>query len=77
MDKGRIVEALGAEETMVVGNGYIDRFMLEKAALGFCIIGHEGASVKAIVNSDVILNNIEDFFSMMDEPKRLIATLRG
>ena len=51
--------------------------MMKAAALGFCIAGPEGASAKAIMNSDVVLKSIECFFDLMDEPKRLIATLRG
>jgi len=51
--------------------------MLKAAALGFCIIGSEGASTKAILSSDVVLGKIEDFFSLIEEPKKLIATLRG
>ena len=76
-DKESLVESLGCNETIAVGNGFNDRAMLKAAALGFCIAGPEGASVKAIINSDVVVGGIEDFFSMIDEPKRLIATLRG
>jgi len=76
-DKESLVQALGAGETIAVGNGFNDRLMMKAAALGFCIAGPEGASAKAIMNSDVVVSGIEDFFSMIDEPKRLIATLRG
>ena len=76
-DKERFIEELGCEETIAVGNGFNDRLMLKAAALGFCIAGPEGASAKAMMNSDVVVCKIEDFFSMIDEPKRLIATLRG
>ncbi|HKL11545.1 MAG TPA: hypothetical protein VJ990_08855 [Clostridia bacterium] len=76
-DKEKFIEELGCEETIAVGNGFNDRFMLKASALGFCIAGPEGASVKAMMNSDVVVCKIEDFFSMIDEPKRLVATLRG
>ncbi|PLX31212.1 MAG: hypothetical protein C0604_07840 [Clostridiales bacterium] len=76
-DKESLVQALGAGETIAVGNGFNDRLMMKAAALGFCIAGPEGASAKAIMNSDVVLKSIECFFDLMDEPKRLIATLRG
>jgi soluble P-type ATPase len=76
-DKERLVETVGARETIAIGNGFNDRLMLKAAALGFCIAGPEGASTKALLSSDVVLGKIEDFFLMMEEPKRLIATLRG
>ncbi len=76
-DKESLVETLGAKETIAVGNGFNDRLMLKTAALGFCIAGPEGASTKTLLSSDVVLGKIEDFFVMMEEPKRLIATLRG
>ena len=76
-DKEILVEELGREETIAIGNGYNDRLMLKAAALGFCIAGPEGASTKAIMASDVVLKSIEDFFMLIKEPKGLIATLRG
>ena len=76
-DKESLVEELGREETIAIGNGYNDRLMLKAAALGFCIAGPEGASTKAIMASDVVLKSIEDFFMLIKEPKGLIATLRG
>lgn len=76
-DKEKLIEDLGIEKTIAIGNGFNDRLMLKAAALGFCIIGSEGASTKAILSSDVVLGKIEDFFSLIEEPKKLIATLRG
>lgn len=76
-DKRALVASLGRETTLAVGNGYNDRLMLETAALGFCVIGPEGASSKALMSSDVVLGRIEDFFDLMEDPRGLIATLRG
>lgn len=76
-DKEELVKSLGQKETIAVGNGFNDRLMLKAAALGFCIMGPEGAATQALLNSDAALGSIDDFFALLEEPQKLIATLRG
>jgi soluble P-type ATPase len=51
--------------------------MLKTAALGICILGDEGTSVKAMMNADVMVKSINDAFRLFLHPKRLIASLRS
>ena len=75
-EKEVFVNSLNASNVIAIGNGNNDSLMLKAAKIGVCIIQEEGASSKALVNSDIILKNIDDFFEMINKPKRLIATLR-
>ncbi len=67
---------LGAEKTIAVGNGANDELMLQEAVLSFCVINEEGAALKSLLASDVVLKSIADFFALVFNPSRLKATLR-
>ena len=71
-----LVQKLGKEATICIGNGSNDATMLEKSALGICILGREGASADAIMNADLIVPDINDALDLLLNPKRLVATLR-
>lgn len=71
-----LVEQLGKEAAICIGNGSNDATMLKESALGICILGREGASANAIMNSDLILSDINDALDLLLNPKRLVATLR-
>jgi len=64
------------EGVFAVGNGSNDSLMLKIADIGVCVIEDEGASVKSIINADIVCKNIEDAFELVINPKRIIATLR-
>lgn len=76
-EKLKFIEMLGAEETVAIGNGTNDELMLKGAALGIAVLGHEGASVKAVNAADVVVTDIVCGLDMLLNPKRLVATLRG
>jgi P-type E1-E2 ATPase len=67
---------IGNETTAAIGNGSNDILMLKDAAIGICVIGREGASWEAMINSDMIVWDINDALEMFLNPKRVIATLR-
>lgn len=71
-----LVDELGADSVVAIGNGANDALMLRDAALGIAVISGEGASVSAIMAADVAVHSIEDALGLLLEPKRLIATLR-
>ena len=75
-EKEDFVKNLNASKLIAVGNGNNDSLMLKAARIGVCILQNEGASSKALFNSDIILKDINDFFDMLRNSKRLIATLR-
>jgi P-type E1-E2 ATPase len=83
VEKGRedaqklaLVEKLGKEETVSIGNGSNDVSMLKESVMGICVLGREGASAEAIMNSDLIVSEINDALDLLLNPKRLVATLR-
>ncbi len=75
--KAALVRALGARQTIAVGNGSNDWQMLREAAVGIVIVGCEGASAKAAANADILVTCVKDAIDCILNPLRLIATLRG
>lgn len=75
--KRDVVESLGAEKVVAIGNGRNDRQMLELAAVGIAIIQAEGAATQAVMSADVVSTHILDALKLLQKPKRLIATLRS
>jgi len=71
-----LVQQLGKENTICIGNGSNDASMLKESALGVCALGREGASVEAIMSSDLVVSDINDALDLLLKPDRLIATLR-
>ncbi len=74
--KARVVRACGASRTAAIGNGMNDEAMLREAALGFAVIGAEGAAGRAVLAADVIVLSVVDALDMLRYPQRLVATLR-
>ena len=75
-DKLDFVNTLGAEETIVIGNGYNDRLVLEHAALSILVIGSEGCCATALQKADIVVKDILDALDLLFKPMRIIATLR-
>ena len=73
-EKEEFVKELGY--VFAIGNGSNDSLMLKQADIGVCVIEDEGASVKSIVNADIVCKSIYDAFGMLINPKRIIATMR-
>lgn len=74
--KREIVQKLGSEVTMTIGNGNNDAQMFEESVLSVALIGDEGCASKAIVASDIICNHIADALDLLLYPTRIKATLR-
>jgi len=67
---------LGAERVVAIGNGANDVAMLHAAALSICVMCSEGASVEALLASQVVVTNPIDALDAVLRPSRLKATLR-
>ncbi|MEJ5267265.1 MAG: HAD hydrolase family protein [Bacteroidales bacterium] len=76
LQKLEYVKKLGSNSVIAIGNGYNDSLMLKEAALGIVVVQGEGASVKAILNSDIVTNNISDALELLLNPLRISASLR-
>lgn len=76
MEKAGYIDALIARYCVAVGNGNNDAQMIKDAALGIAVIGDEGCSTTALMNSRIVCNRIADALELLLNDKRLIATLR-
>lgn len=67
---------LGKDNTVCVGNGSNDVLMLDHAVLSVALIQDEGVCVEALQAADIALKSVMDFFGLLNNPNRLVATLR-
>ena len=74
--KAEYVRKLGAQTVIAIGQGANDVEMLKAAALGFCVLSQEGTSTPAFLSADLIVPDILTAFDLLDNPLRLIASLR-
>ena len=75
--KAALVEELGVDHTVAIGNGANDAAMLRRAALGIAVLGGEGLAVVCLSTADVIAPDIGTALDLLLRPRRLIATLRA
>ena len=75
--KLEVLKRIGTDTTMAVGNGVNDALMLKHAVLGVAVLGEEGMALPALIAADVMIRQIQDLFAFLENPKRLIATLRN
>jgi len=75
--KQAFLTRLGAAGVVAVGNGRNDRLMLEAAALGIAVIGDEGLAADTMQACDIVVRDIADALALLENPQRLIATLRA
>jgi len=74
--KKEFVSQLGAEKVIAIGNGLNDALMVKEAALGIVLIQAEGASVKTLMNADIVCPTILEALDLLHNPLRITATLR-
>ena len=74
--KANFIHNLGPEKVIAVGQGTNDAEMLKVAALGIAVMSEEGLAVPALLNADLVVANIYDAFGLLENPARIIATLR-
>jgi soluble P-type ATPase len=74
--KVRIVEGLGPERCVAIGNGANDAAMLAASALGIAVVGPEGAAAAAVHAADVVCASIVVALDLLLDTRALIATLR-
>lgn len=70
------VESLGRDGVIAAGNGANDVEMLRAAAIGVCVISDEGAAGAALAASNVVVSGVGALFGLLQNPARLVATLR-
>jgi len=75
-DKRRLTEELDASKCASIGNGRIDKDMMESVALAILTMQAEGIHVETLLVSDIVVPTILDALDLFIDPARLVATLR-
>lgn len=75
--KKEIVEKLGAERTIAIGNGFNDIAMVKIAGLSLAIIEAEGACGQLIGQAHILVRNIKEALNIIANPNMVKATLRS
>jgi len=74
--KKTYVEVLGAHSCVCIGNGRNDCSMLECAAVGIAVVQQECAAAATLRCADIIAPDILSALGLLQNPRRLAATLR-
>jgi len=74
--KAEFIHALGAETVVAIGQGANDAGMLKAAAIGICILSPEGTALEALLASDLLAPDLFTALDLIENPLRLIASLR-
>lgn len=74
--KAAYVRELGADRVVAIGQGANDAEMLRQASLGVCLLSPEGLAVEALNAADLIAPDILTALALLENPLRLVASLR-
>jgi P-type E1-E2 ATPase len=74
--KAQFVRQLGSERVVALGQGRNDAGMLKEAAIGICIVSFEGLASEAMQASDLIVPDVHSALALLEEPMRIVASLR-
>ena len=75
--KKEFISKLNADKVIAIGNGMNDALMLKDAALGIIVMQKEGASIKTLINADMVFSSVIDALDSLNNPLRIAATLRS
>jgi soluble P-type ATPase len=76
LQKAEYVRRLGAERVVAIGQGANDAAMLECARLGICVLSGEGTAIQTLLAADLVVPDIYTALDIIENPLRLVATLR-
>lgn len=77
LTKQKYLHTLNPDETVAIGNGRNDCFILKEAALGIAIMGEEGLAGEACRSADLILPSIFLALELLQNTHRIKASLRS
>jgi len=76
-NKFQLIDKIGADKIVAIGNGANDKLMLAHAALAIAVIGAEGAFTGTLMQADIVCRSIHEALDLLLYPKRIVATLRS
>ncbi|MBM3150797.1 MAG: ATPase P [Chloroflexi bacterium] len=74
--KADYVRGLGPASVVAIGQGSNDAGMLKEAAVGICILSPEGSAVQTLLSADLVVPDILTALDLLQQPLRLVASLR-
>ena len=74
--KAAYIQQLGASQVIAIGQGANDAQMLAEAAMGVCVLSVEGTAVTTLLSADLVVKDIYQALDLLENPIRLVATLR-
>ena len=74
--KVHYLRQLHEQETIAIGNGYNDHQLLKEATIGIAVVGDEGAATETIMAADLVVPTIFTALGLLQNTRRLLATLR-
>jgi P-type E1-E2 ATPase len=74
--KAAYVRSLDASRVVAIGQGANDARMLKEAAIGVCILSREGLATASLTAADLIAPDIFSALEMLENPLRIVASLR-
>ena len=74
--KAVYVRELGSRNVMALGQGMNDVGMLQEAVIGIGILSAEGLASEALRAADLVLPDINAALALLENPLRLVASLR-
>lgn len=74
--KGEFVTQLGESKVIAIGQGANDAEMLKRAAIGICVLSDEGTSIDALNSCDIVVQDGLKALKLIQNPMRMVATLR-
>lgn len=74
--KAAYVRELKPKQVVAIGQGANDAGMLREAEIGIAVNSQEGLATEAIQAADLVLPDIHSALAMLENPMRLVASLR-
>lgn len=76
LQKVEVLNLIGTDKTVSIGNGANDLLMIKESIIGICVFGREGVFSPLIGASDICVPDINTALDLFLHPKRITATLR-
>ena len=75
-DKKKEAQKLNPDTCVSIGNGLIDLELMKVVRLGIVTLQAEGVHVQTLLESDLVVPNINDALDLFIDEQKLIASLR-
>lgn len=76
LQKAEYIRRLGAERVVAIGQGANDAKMLAVARLGICVMSVEGVAKETLLAADLVAPTILSALELLEQPMRVVASLR-